>query len=72
MEAQLLLFDSVWYQFSPKGEMRYVMSEILTEAPDEGDDQEAAEGTDEVRVEESELEDAPELEDSDEDESPDS
>ncbi len=66
MGAQLYLFD---YILLPKGE---IMGEILTEAPDEGDDQEAAEGTDEVRVEESELEDAPELEDSDEDESPDS
>lgn len=53
--------------------MQMTIDEILTDTPDdEGDDQEAAEGTDEVRVEESELEDAPELEDSDDDESPDS
>lgn len=40
------------------------MGEILTQPPaEEGDDQLASEGTDDVRVGEHDLEDAPELDD---------
>lgn len=46
------------------------MSEVLTEPPEEeGDNQKAAEGTEGESAFEAELEDTPELEDSDDDES---